>query len=167
MNKVITALNPVLSSVYAPQRVMAAAFFAEVITLYKATVNVGWILFYSTKHIKAGIMIILGRGDYQHGLINILTHKFPYLLTCNLILFQLINCKCGGDLALVEMLINGLLGRLVDSSQVVRKLCIRGLGNVASNGADQVGGDYFLKFWENAFIIQADNIVTIYALKRL
>ena len=60
------------------------------------------------------------------------------------------------------MLINGLLGRLVDSSQVVRKLCIRGLGNVASNGADQVGGDYFLKFKENAVVIKADNIVTIF-----
>ena len=31
VSKVITALNPVLSSIYEPQRVMAAAFFAEVI----------------------------------------------------------------------------------------------------------------------------------------
>ena len=42
-------------------------------------------------------------------------------------------------MALVEMLVNGLLGRLVDNSHVVRKLCIRGLGNVASNGPEQVG----------------------------
>ena len=41
-------------------------------------------------------------------------------------------------MALVEMLVNGLLGRLVDNSHVVRKLCIRGLGNVASNGPKQV-----------------------------
>lgn len=54
---------------------------------------------------------------------------------------QLINQKCGGDAALVEMLVNGLLGRLVDTSHVVRKLCIRGLGNVASNGPEQVSAE--------------------------
>ena len=57
----------------------------------------------------------------------------------NYTLLQLINQKCAGDMALVEMLVNGLLGRLVDNSHVVRKLCIRGLGNVASNGPEQVG----------------------------
>ena len=57
----------------------------------------------------------------------------------NDVLFQLINQKCAGDMALVEMLVNGLLGRLVDNSHIVRKLCIRGLGNVASNGPEQVG----------------------------
>lgn len=42
-------------------------------------------------------------------------------------------------MTLVELLMNSLLGRLVDANQVVRMLCIRGLGNVASVGAEQVG----------------------------
>ncbi|KAI0215331.1 hypothetical protein LSAT2_032628 [Lamellibrachia satsuma] len=36
------------------------------------------------------------------------------------------------------MLINNLLGWLVDTSSVVRKLCIRGLGNIASLGPQLV-----------------------------
>ena len=52
---------------------------------------------------------------------------------------QLINQKCLGDDSLVEIVMNSLLGRLVDSSHVVRQMCIRGLGNVASIGKIQVG----------------------------
>ncbi|XP_077982268.1 maestro heat-like repeat-containing protein family member 1 [Glandiceps talaboti] len=51
---------------------------------------------------------------------------------------ELINQQCAGDISLVEMLMNNLLGRLVDSSMVVRMLCIRGLGNIASVGSLQV-----------------------------
>jgi hypothetical protein len=43
-----------------------------------------------------------------------------------------------GDDNLIELIMNSLLGRLVDSSHVVRQMCIRGLGNVASIGKTQV-----------------------------
>lgn len=43
-----------------------------------------------------------------------------------------------GDDDLVEIVMNSLLGRLVDSSHVVRQMCIRGLGNIASIGKAQV-----------------------------
>ncbi len=39
---------------------------------------------------------------------------------------------------LVDMLTNSLLGRLVDTDHKVRMLCIRGLGNVAASGPEQV-----------------------------
>ena len=41
-------------------------------------------------------------------------------------------------MVLVEMLANSLLGRLIDSELTVRMLCIRGLGNVADAGPEQV-----------------------------
>jgi len=44
---------------------------------------------------------------------------------------EFINQGCGGELALVNRLKNGLLMKLVDPSYVVRMLCIRGLGNVS------------------------------------
>jgi hypothetical protein len=50
----------------------------------------------------------------------------------------LIEDGCAGDGQLVELLVNGLLARLVDSSHRVRMLCIRGLGNVAMAGSEQV-----------------------------
>ncbi|XP_046558810.1 LOW QUALITY PROTEIN: maestro heat-like repeat-containing protein family member 1 [Haliotis rubra] len=78
-SKIVANLTSVLSSLFDPQRVVVAAFFAE-----------------------------------------------------------LINQKCAGDDTLVELIMNSLLGRLVDSSHVVRMLCIRGLSNVASVGKDQV-----------------------------
>lgn len=71
--KVVDHLNPILSTVYDAQRIVAAAFFAE-----------------------------------------------------------LIDQKCGGKVEVVEVLMNSLLSRLVDTSQVVRKFCIRGLGNISS-----------------------------------
>ncbi|XP_033117617.1 maestro heat-like repeat-containing protein family member 1 isoform X2 [Anneissia japonica] len=51
---------------------------------------------------------------------------------------ELINQKCAGDMSMVEMIVNNLLGRLVDANHIVRMLCIRGLGNIASTGEDQV-----------------------------
>ncbi|XP_067055526.1 maestro heat-like repeat-containing protein family member 1 [Acropora muricata] len=45
---------------------------------------------------------------------------------------ELIDQKCGGKVSVVEVLMNSLLSRLVDSSHVVRKFCIRGLGNISS-----------------------------------
>lgn len=39
---------------------------------------------------------------------------------------------------LVELLMNSLLSKLVDPSHLVRKLCIRGLGNVASVGGQKL-----------------------------
>eukprot|EP00118_Oscarella_pearsei_P020077 m.216363 g.216363 ORF g.216363 m.216363 type:complete len:533 (+) comp39860_c0_seq19:3469-5067(+) len=77
--KVVNFLTPVLSNLYEPQRVVTAAFFAE-----------------------------------------------------------LINQQCLGDMNLVELLMNSLLGRLVDSSHYVRMLCVRGLGNIASIGGEQL-----------------------------
>ncbi|XP_041376876.1 maestro heat-like repeat-containing protein family member 1 [Gigantopelta aegis] len=79
ISKIVTNLISVLSSIYDTQRVVVAAFFAE-----------------------------------------------------------LINQRCAGDDYLVELIMNGLLGRLVDSSHIVRMLCVRGLGNIASVGKDQV-----------------------------
>lgn len=43
-----------------------------------------------------------------------------------------------GDDSLVELVMNSLLGRLVDNSHVVRQMCIRGLGNIACIGKTQV-----------------------------
>ena len=54
------------------------------------------------------------------------------VLTYLSILLQLINCQCGGELELVDMIVANMMGRLVDSNHVVRKYCIRGLGNVGS-----------------------------------
>ncbi|XP_025115241.1 maestro heat-like repeat-containing protein family member 1 isoform X3 [Pomacea canaliculata] len=51
---------------------------------------------------------------------------------------ELINQQCAGDDSLVELIMNSLLGRLVDTSHIVRMLCIRGLGNIASVGKEQV-----------------------------
>ncbi|KAK6184716.1 hypothetical protein SNE40_007128 [Patella caerulea] len=78
-SKIVASLTSVLQSIYDPQRVVVAAFFAE-----------------------------------------------------------LINQKCAGDETLVELIMNSLLGRLVDSSHIVRMFCIRGLGNISSVGKEQV-----------------------------
>ncbi|XP_034336261.2 maestro heat-like repeat-containing protein family member 1 isoform X2 [Magallana gigas] len=79
ISKIVASLTSALSSLYDPQRVVVAAFFAE-----------------------------------------------------------LINQKCMDDADLVELVMNSLLGRLVDSSHKVRMLCIRGLGNIASVGSELV-----------------------------
>lgn len=57
---------------------------------------------------------------------------------------QLINLKCAGNDDMIEMVMNSLLGRLVDSSHQVRMLCIRGLGNVASNEKQQVNKNKYM-----------------------
>ena len=44
------------------------------------------------------------------------------------------NCSLG----LVEPLMNNLLTKLIDTCTPVRTLCIRGLGNVASLGKEEV-----------------------------
>eukprot|EP00117_Sycon_ciliatum_P004055 scpid12251/ scgid8580/ HEAT repeat-containing protein 7A len=59
------------------------------------------------------------------------------VVTCSFFA-ELINQKCLGDMTLVEMQMNSLLGRLIDQSHIVRMLCIRGLGNVSELGSDQV-----------------------------
>jgi len=51
---------------------------------------------------------------------------------------QLIGQSCVGNMSLVEMLVNNLLGRMVDSDLTVRMLCIRGLGNISAAGPAQV-----------------------------
>ena len=60
------------------------------------------------------------------------------IVTFFALVYQLIDQKCGGKVAVVEILMNSLLGRLVDSSHVVRKFCIRGLGNISSVEDSQV-----------------------------
>eukprot|EP00043_Microstomoeca_roanoka_P008735 m.83875 g.83875 ORF g.83875 m.83875 type:complete len:1641 (-) comp14365_c0_seq1:221-5143(-) len=45
---------------------------------------------------------------------------------------EVINQQCAGDLSLMVRLRNGLLAKIMDTSHVVRMLCMRGLGNVAS-----------------------------------
>ena len=54
------------------------------------------------------------------------------------IILKLVNQRCCGDLQLVELLINSLLSKLVDPCHIVRKYCIRGLGNVASVGGQKL-----------------------------
>lgn len=51
---------------------------------------------------------------------------------------ELISCQCGGELELVDMIVANMMGRLVDSYHLVRKYCIRGLGNVGSAHATLV-----------------------------
>lgn len=77
--QIVINLNPALSSYHEPQRIVTAAFYAE-----------------------------------------------------------LINQKCPEKNALIESMINGLLGRMVDSCHLVRMYCIRGLGNLGSMGKDMV-----------------------------
>ena len=52
---------------------------------------------------------------------------------------QLINQRCRGDLQLVELLMNSMLSKLVDPCHLVRRLSIKGLGNVSSVGGQKVG----------------------------
>ena len=41
-------------------------------------------------------------------------------------------------MTLVELLVNNLLSRMVDTELTVRMLCIRGLGNISAAGPDEV-----------------------------
>ena len=56
------------------------------------------------------------------------------------------NQRCAGDVSQVEIIMNNLLGRLVDQHATVRKLCVRGLGNIASLGSEQVRSSDWLYF---------------------
>ncbi|ESN96385.1 hypothetical protein HELRODRAFT_189222 [Helobdella robusta] len=47
---------------------------------------------------------------------------------------EFINKRCGEDSGAVDVLVGSLLNRLADNDSVVRRMCIRGLGNLASNG---------------------------------
>lgn len=86
---------------------------------------------------------------------------------------QLINQKCPERTALIESMINGLLGRMVDSCHLVRMYCIRGLGNLGSMGKEMVSDyswnyfsyrrhDHYLQplivhCWTKAFFISFDD----------
>lgn len=61
--------------------------------------------------------------------------------------FQLINCQCGGELELVDMIVANMMGRLVDSDHVVRKYCIRGLGNVGNTHETLVSFKHFYSLY--------------------
>ena len=75
----------------------------------------------------------------------LIKHLLPLLIVSFFaIVCQLIDQKCGGKVAVVEILMNSLLSRLVDSSHVVRKFCIRGLGNISSVEDSQV--EYMVRF---------------------
>lgn len=51
---------------------------------------------------------------------------------------EFINRRCGGQLELITRLKNGLMTKVGDKSHVVRMLCIRGLGNIASIPDEQM-----------------------------
>ena len=77
--------------------------------------------------------------------------KHSYNVVCLLFLLftthmQLICCLGEGDLDLVEQLMNFLLGRQVDSSYVVRMICIQGLGNIAAVKGQVCDGGCILWF---------------------
>ena len=70
---------------------------------------------------------------------------------------QFVAGGCAGDDTLVDMLVSCLLGWMVDPSRLVRRLCVRGLGNVASLGDLQVSlsaGEkaFSEKIMENKFL---------------
>ena len=67
-----------------------------------------------------------------------------FFISLSLYDVQLIDQKCGGKVEVVEVLMNSLLGRLVDTSHVVRKFCIRGLGNISSVEDSQVMRAHYL-----------------------
>lgn len=48
----------------------------------------------------------------------------------------MINHQCA--ISLVELILNNLLTKLIDTCISVRTLCIRGLGNISSLGKDEV-----------------------------
>ena len=59
------------------------------------------------------------------------------------VFIQLINQRCRGDLQLVELLMNSMLSKLVDPCHLVRRLCIKGLGNVSSVGGQKVNANLY------------------------
>ncbi|XP_047135268.1 maestro heat-like repeat-containing protein family member 1 isoform X1 [Hydra vulgaris] len=78
-------------------------------------------------------------NDLVSALLPSLSSLYDYQRVVPAAIFsELINESCCGDMQLVELLMNSLLSKLVDPSHVVRKLCIRGLGNVASVGGQKL-----------------------------
>lgn len=83
------------------------------------------------------------KGDYMASLVSCLTPVLsslnePQRVVVAAFLAELVNQRCAGDLSQVEVIMNNLLGRMVDSSHEVRMLCVRGLGNIASLGSSLV-----------------------------
>uniref|UniRef100_A0A2C9KZ46 Maestro heat-like repeat-containing protein family member 1 n=1 Tax=Biomphalaria glabrata TaxID=6526 RepID=A0A2C9KZ46_BIOGL len=78
-------------------------------------------------------------GDIVNSLTSVLSSLYEsQRITVAAFFAELINQKCKGDEDLVQLIMNSLLGRLVDESHIVRMLCVRGLGNIASVGKEQV-----------------------------
>ncbi|XP_071811966.1 maestro heat-like repeat-containing protein family member 1 isoform X2 [Apostichopus japonicus] len=83
------------------------------------------------------------KGDYMARLVSCLTPTLsnlydPQRVVVAGFLAELVNQRCAGDLTQVEVIMNNLLGRMVDSSHEVRMLCVRGLGNISSLGSSLV-----------------------------
>ncbi|XP_019641769.1 PREDICTED: maestro heat-like repeat-containing protein family member 1 isoform X1 [Branchiostoma belcheri] len=108
----------------------------------------GWELLKDVDKFQDGIMLLargLATSNVQHvaQVVACLNSFLSSLLEPQRVVVvaffaELINQKCVNDLMLVELLVNSMLGRLVDESHIVRMLCIRGLGNIASVGDGQV-----------------------------
>ncbi|EGD80633.1 hypothetical protein PTSG_01221 [Salpingoeca rosetta] len=68
--------------------------------------------------------------EFFHG---VMKRKFDTQRVLAVALYaEVINQQCAGDLSLMVRLRNGLLAQIMDESHIVRMLCMRGLGNVAS-----------------------------------
>ena len=126
ISPVISALMPAISGPYEPQRITVVAFFAEVSFI---CVNVLCTL-ECTCSVTSMYTVQAQRRRLS------VTNRTSLYFCCWFA--QLINNKCGDSMQLVETLMNALLGKLVDTSLTVRKYCIRGLGNIAGCGHDQV-----------------------------
>ena len=110
--------------------------------------NQGWSLFTDEETFCDGLEIVaVGLCKYQEGSVEALVSCLLPSMTSlhdiqrmvpTAMFAELIKQRCCGDLQLVELLMNSLLSKLVDPSHVVRKLCIRGLGNVASVGGQKL-----------------------------
>ncbi|XP_012944683.1 maestro heat-like repeat-containing protein family member 1 isoform X2 [Aplysia californica] len=78
-------------------------------------------------------------GDIVNSLTSVLSSLYEsQRVTVAAFFAELINQKCQGNEDLVQLVMTSLLGRLVDDSHIVRMLCVRGLGNIASVGREQV-----------------------------
>jgi len=75
---------------------------------------------------------------------NIVSNLFLFLsspydcqkICVTALLAELLNDR--NSLEITELLLNNLLGKLIDPCNTVRTLCIRGLGNISSLGSDEV-----------------------------
>uniref|UniRef100_A0A8C4NFG2 Maestro heat-like repeat-containing protein family member 1 n=1 Tax=Eptatretus burgeri TaxID=7764 RepID=A0A8C4NFG2_EPTBU len=72
--------------------------------------------------LSEGLAPFLLSGSSQHRLTTVALYA------------ELVAQKAAWDMALLESLTTGLLGRLVDSERDIRTLCLRGLSNVAAGG---------------------------------